>query len=448
MKNLVIIHLESLSKLIYQMNNHIFSNVNKFRGRCMEFSNYYSTAASTACAISDIVYGDLYRLENTEIFGDFKLTHKDAESFVDVLADKGYHTLGIHYPAALFDEINPGHMYAQKSNLVNYMKYDKALDDVKKVINSAQDEGTNFLIYFCNEVSHLCYEDHKKFSIKNPTKRWQYGYSIIDNTVGDIIGYLEEKQLMDDTTIILYGDHGDDFYNHDYNGGYAHAIEPYADIIHTPFMIYDKSLGAGMIDDIICSVDIKQLVYNLTGVETAEKNPYIYDTYRSKRQYVFSRNLYAGQVPKKIDACISNVRKSYAITTKEYSFILTEEGCRMYVHNIDPTCNNNVLDFFYLIGEKLTHIIHLKYTNLHYRGFMGYGTTDEIQRSYIKLLKWMKVEISKLEKETKIDEVIDHGAYKKIFYTKNMFFTFGKMRAKGIRRKFRNFVKKITGKAK
>ncbi len=444
MKNIVIIHLESVSKLILQMNSEFFPNVNKFRTRCMEYTNYYSTAASTAIAISDIVYGDLYRLENTEVFGNFKITHPDAESFVDVLGAKGYQTLGIHYPSALFDEINPGHMYAKNSNLMNYMKYDKAFDNVKNVINKAEEENGNFLIYFCNEVSHLCYEDNRKFSIKNPTQRWHYGYSIIDKTVGDIIGYLEEKSLMDNTVIILYGDHGDDFYCHDYNGGYAHAIEPYADIIHTPFMIYDKSIGAGRVDDIVCSLDVKPLVYNLAEAGIIMKDTFIFNKYRSKRKYVFSRNLYAGQIPEKIDACISNVRKSYAITTKEYSFILTNKGCRMYTHRIDPTCNNNVLDFFYLFGNRLHHIIHLKYTNLHYRGFMGYGTVDEIQRNYSNLKKLMWNEIKQMEKETGLENIINHDAICEIFYTKNMFYIFGKMRAKGIRRSFKKFIAKYS----
>lgn len=446
MKNLVMIHLESVSKLIYQMNQDVFPNVRKFQASCLQYSNYYATATSTAMVLSDITYGDLYRLENTQLFGDFKVTHKNAESFVDRLADIGYHTLGIHYPAALGNEINPGHMYAQKTDLVNYSDYNKAISDVKMTISNAVENDSNFLIYFCNEVSHLCYQDSKKFQIKNPTKRWKHGYEVIDKTVGDLIGYLEEKKLLDNTVVVLYGDHGDDFYCHDYNGGFAHSIEPYANIIRTPFMIYDKSIGNGMVDDIVCSVDIKQIVYNLVGCNLCENNPYIYDKYRSGRKYVFSRNLFAGQVPKKINGYISNVRKAYGITTEEYSLVLTDEGYRMYIQNMDPTCNNNVLDYFYLSGKKIRHIGGIDYLCVHYKSYMGHGTIGELQRNFVKMAKWMRLEVSKLEKETRLPEVVSHEGYCKIFYSKNMFYMFSKLKAKSIIKKAKALMKKVQEK--
>ena len=422
------------------MNRQMFPNINKFRKRCMNYSYYFSTATSTAMTMSDITYGDFYRIENTERFGEFKVTHKKAQSFVDRLTDEGYHSMGVHYPTAIGDDINPGHMYAQKTDLMNYANYDKAIEDVKKTIDGAVESDSPFLIYFCNEVSHICYADYRKNQIKDPTERWRYGYKKVDDTVGDIVGYLEEKQLLDDTVVVLYGDHGDDYYCHDYNGGYVHVIEPYINLIHTPLMIYDKSLGSGKVDDIICALDIKQVIYNLIGEKTVETNPYIYDRYRSKRKYVFSKNLYAGQVPKKIDACISNVRKSYAITTKQYSLILTDQGYRMYLNVKDPTCNSNVLDFFYMLGNKVYHIMDIKYLHNHYKNYIGFGSIEVIQQNFTKLSKLMKMEMTKLEDETGIKGIIDYRGYHKIFYTKNMFYMFFKLRAKGVRRKIKNLL--------
>lgn len=435
MKNLVFLHLESVSKLILQMNREVFPNICRFQEKCMKYNNYYATATSTAMVLNDITYSDFYRLENTKLFGDFIETHKGAVSFVDVLADKGYQTLGIHYPAALGNEINPGHMYAQKSDLVNYSSYEKALEDVGATIDRAVENDKNFLIYFCNEVSHLCYDDNKKFHIKNPTERWHYGYQTIDQTVGDVLSLLEEKHLMHNTVVVLYGDHGDDFYCHDYNGGFAHSIEPYANIINTPFMIYDEAVGSGEVDDVICSLDIKQLIYNLAGVGIKEKKNYIFDTYRSKREYVFSRNLFAGQTPEKINGYISNVRKSYGITTPEYSMILTKEGWRMYIKQMDPTCNNNVLDFFYMYGKKINHICEIDFLNVHYKSYMGHGSVGEIQRSFYKLAHLMKREMAILEKETAIRGVISYSGYEKIFYTKNMVAEFARLKLKFLKKK-------------
>ena len=111
MKNLVVIHMESVSSLIFHMNSQFFPYTRKFQKRCLNYNHYYATATSTAMVLNDITYGDLYRIENTKLFGNFIVTHKKTESFIDVLQKEGYDTLGVHYPAALGNEINPGHMH-------------------------------------------------------------------------------------------------------------------------------------------------------------------------------------------------------------------------------------------------------------------------------------------------------------------------------------------------
>lgn len=443
MKNLVILHLESVSRLIYDMNPELFPNVYKFSEKCTRYRNYYSTATSTAMVLNDILYGDFYRIENTQYFGDFIQTHRNAESFVDVLAKQGYRTLGVHYPAALGNEINPGHMYAKQHDLENYPDCRKALTDVRETIDQASTDKKNFLIYFCNEVSHLCYTDERKFHIKDPTQRWQYGYRKIDETAGEILSYLQEKDLLKDTVVILYGDHGDDFYGHDFNSGYAHSIEPYANIIHTPFMLYDESIGAGEITDTICSLDIKQLVFNLVGFDRQE-NPFVYNRYRSKREYVFSRNLFAGQTPKKIDGHISGVRKAYGITTPDYTLILTDEGWRMYLTQMDRTCSNNVLDFFWMTKNGLRHICELDFLYVHYKSYMGYGTIGEIRRNFIKMSKWMEKEISVLKKETKERELLAPGCEKRIFYRKHMAREFMAIAVKRKKKKMKSRIKEFV----
>lgn len=436
--------MESISKLIFQMNRELFPNISEIMEKSLIFSNYYSTATSTAMVLNDITYGDFYRIENTHFFGQFIETHKDRSSFIDELGLVGYRSLGIHYPAALGNEINPGHMYAQNKDLINYSDYSKALADVKNVIEEARETKNPFLIYFCNEISHLCYADNKKTHIKNPTERWQYGYRMVDKTVGDIFGYLDKENLLHDTIVVLYGDHGDDFYCHDYNGGYAHSIEPYSNIIHTPLFIYDEEKGRGNISDIVCSLDIKQLIYNAIGFDR-EENPYICEKYHSKRKYVFSRNLFAGQTPQKINGYISNVRKAYAITTEQYSMILTNEGIRLYLNRMDPTCNNNILDYFLLINGKLRHICNIDFLNVHYRAYMGHGTVGEIQRNYARLLKYMRAEIEQLSENTGIQDIIEEKSTEHIFYTKNMRIEFSKLKYKYLKKKAITWKNKMIG---
>jgi hypothetical protein len=83
MKNIVILQLESVSMVNYRMHPELFPNVRKVESESIRYSNYYATATSTAMVINDITHSDIYRLENTAIYGEFKVTHPDVDSFVD-----------------------------------------------------------------------------------------------------------------------------------------------------------------------------------------------------------------------------------------------------------------------------------------------------------------------------------------------------------------------------
>jgi hypothetical protein len=182
------------------------------------------------------------------------------------------------------------------------------------------------------------------------------------------------------------------------------------------------------------------------GYRAKTENPYIYDRYHSKRQYVFSRNLFAAQQPKKINGFICNVRKAYGITTEQYSLILTDEGWRMYIHQMDPTCNNNVLDFFYLKHGELRHIGEIGDMYVHYKSYMGHGTTGEIQRSFRQMKKYMSKEMMALSRETGLRAILNKGCTEKIFYQKNMVMEFAKMEMQIAKKKAVQQVKNIRGK--
>jgi arylsulfatase A-like enzyme len=106
------------------------------------------------------------------------------------------------------------------------------------------DRSQPFALYIWNLSSHLCYQDGYKAAGDNSFVRWQRGYESMDNTVGDILRLLMNHKLMESTTLVIFGDHGDDFWNHGLYGGFAHGIEPYTSLIHTPAFIYDSNYKA------------------------------------------------------------------------------------------------------------------------------------------------------------------------------------------------------------
>ncbi len=80
-----------------------------------------------------------------------------------------------------------------------------------------------FVLWLCNFISHIdfnIYIDSKEGGIG----RWAEGYKYFDKEVRYIFELLKDKNLLSSTSIIFYGDHGDDIYSHGYHEGLTHAI--------------------------------------------------------------------------------------------------------------------------------------------------------------------------------------------------------------------------------
>ena len=59
MRNIVLIHLESLNYMHYQMNKELFPTLQKWEERSLSFSKYFSTATSTMMVLSDLAFGGI-----------------------------------------------------------------------------------------------------------------------------------------------------------------------------------------------------------------------------------------------------------------------------------------------------------------------------------------------------------------------------------------------------
>lgn len=86
-------------------------------------------------------------------------------------------------------------------------------------------------MYVTDVRTHLIYQKWNKPDEITHINKLQWGYRNVDNTLENILRILEEKDILKDTIIICYGDHGDDYWSHNLNGGFAHGIEPYSNMI-------------------------------------------------------------------------------------------------------------------------------------------------------------------------------------------------------------------------
>ena len=118
-----------------------------------------------------------------------------------------------------------------------------------------------------------------------------------DHCLGEIIEYLNESGIYDESMFIVIGDHGEAFFEH---GGYTHGHAPYEELIHVPMVMkFPKSKYAGQrVNQLVSLLDIfptvtmaSNLIINPTDhrfVQGMNLLPLLDGDRESLRDYVYS----------------------------------------------------------------------------------------------------------------------------------------------------------------
>ena len=88
--------------------------------------------------------------------------------------------------------------------------------------------GKQFAVLLCNFLSSVSFNGCiPGLKTKSELERFEIGYGFIDRWAKDVMKLLETENMLENTIVVFYGGHG----------GLNHAIEPYANLIRTPFGI-------------------------------------------------------------------------------------------------------------------------------------------------------------------------------------------------------------------
>lgn len=113
-----------------------------------------------------------------------------------------------------------------------------------------------------------------------------------DEALGIMMDDLESKGLLENTTIVLFGDHNS-YYQQLSN--YVKDIEDYdtdnyyTDLYKVPFMIYDSDLEPQIIDKFTCTADIVPTVLDLLGINVYSNMYYGNSVFSPKESVLYSR---------------------------------------------------------------------------------------------------------------------------------------------------------------
>jgi len=95
-------------------------------------------------------------------------------------------------------------------------------------------------------------------------KVYEIELNYIDERIGELVEHLErEGCLNEDTYIMIFGDHGQQFMEH---GDFGHSVELYQELVNTPMMIYNRGFKGSNSGALISGLDIAPTILNIAGI--------------------------------------------------------------------------------------------------------------------------------------------------------------------------------------
>lgn len=362
-KNLIVFHMESISNEIFGNHRYEFRDIEKLMSQSLNFGKFYSSATSSAMAISDFIHGNDFEMDRFTNFHDMRVDGRYGKGLYKILEEQGYVTLGIGYnyfPET--EEVNSHGIWDSECGNYKWINdFENFMEEVVSFIEKNHDRA--FAIHVWNLMPHVGQKCLDTEEAVNFYDRINMAYESLNMTIGKICDILEKNKLMESTVIAGYGDHGDDKWTRSMNAGFTHTIEPYHNIINTPAFIFDSRLEPVYSDELMSLVDMKRTLLYLTGngivKEFAEAG---INLFQEENNYVFSKRLFANQqyyedikaypMMKLHNFSDKEYRNpAYAIIGKKYTLLVSNYGCELFMNQLDPFSYNNVLNFYQMDEE-------------------------------------------------------------------------------------------------
>ncbi len=298
-----IIWLTSESLRWDMLNATVMPNTWQFSAQAGRFTHNYSGGNGTRMGVFSMFMG---------IPGNYWFTFLDANrgaAIIDVLQQQQYQmrlftsakfsypefnkTIFARIPTAQLRDQNPFKSGWQndRQNVTQLLDFIDQRDKNKPFFTFMFFESPHARYYFPPEsvIARPYRDDINYASMDKQTLRQEIGpiknryinaVHHLDQQFGRIFDYLKQHQLLDNTIVVVNGDHGEEFMEHGFWGHNSTFVDQQ---IRTPLMIYVPGMKPQISDAITSHMDIVPTLMPLLGV----KNP--------SQDYATGYNLLAGE---------------------------------------------------------------------------------------------------------------------------------------------------------
>jgi arylsulfatase A-like enzyme len=258
----------------------VVPNLQRLRTRSQSYQHGYAAASFTSKSVPTLLSGQYpSSLARTSPF--FTRYKESNKLLPEVLQENGVRTLGVQ-----------AHMYLQTESGLH-----QGFDDWLMVPNIAWDynkdpyitapdhtrlaiellskpETTNkpFFAYFHYMDPHDTYNTHKESPHwgKRPRDLYDEELFYTDLWIGKLLDFIEQQAWANNTVIIVTGDHGEAFGEHNF---YRHAFELWEVLIRVPLFIYIPGQSGQIIPRWRSQVDLAPTIYDLLRIKSPEPLP-------------------------------------------------------------------------------------------------------------------------------------------------------------------------------
>lgn len=300
-KNLLVIQVESLENFVIGQSvdgQEITPTLNKLLANSIYFDNFYTQINEGTSSDADLMLNtSVFPVRKGSTF--FRFPYTTYNSLPQILESQGYSTKAIHpdngeywnWMEALdnmgFQQCLDAKSFNMDEIIFLGLSDGSFLKQVKDTVINQKTPFYNFMVTLTSHSPFEMPERHKQLKLDDSisdTKLGGYFQSIkyTDSCLGTFIDELDKSGVLDNTVLVIYGDHGS---VHKYFNDEIQAIKPSQDWWlendnKIPLIIYDKGQEAQKIHTTGGQVDLMPTLLYLLGTDESK--------YEST---VFGRNL-------------------------------------------------------------------------------------------------------------------------------------------------------------
>lgn len=289
-KNLIVIMMESVNDVIYALPEY-FPNFNKLATEGWYFENNYSPRNSCATGNNEFsAMTGLYSIYNY-CTSNVYLNNKYSTSMFNLFNNAGYYTNSLHnfteayyYRKTIHANMGSQKYYGVQDLDIPYYTYYGGWSSDEDLMNSylnivdTYEKDVPFMSFITTVTSHQPYSNSSPYGdmYLSLTKDTEYSMDIrryisklkvLDNSLGILLNSLEERKILDDTVIVLFGDHypyGISL-NH-LNEVLERSLEDYENE-KVPLVIYNPELDAKQNETYTSYLNLTPTLANLFNVD-------------------------------------------------------------------------------------------------------------------------------------------------------------------------------------